>query len=84
MEMAFATQDDVFNTIEPVLSELFSEFSDWKITSNPFPKITFKEAMLKYGTDKPDLRNPLEICDVTEAFLPVSYTHLTLPTTPYV
>ena len=69
MEMAFATQDDVFNTIEPVLSELFSEFSDWKITSNPFPKITFKEAMLKYGTDKPDLRNPLEICDVTEAFL---------------
>ena len=69
MEMAFATQEDVFNTIEPVLSELFSEFSDWKITSNPFPKITFKEAMLKYGTDKPDLRNPLEICDVTEAFL---------------
>ena len=69
LEMAFATQDDVFNTIEPVLTELFSEFSEWEITSNPFPKITFKEAMLKYGTDKPDLRNPLEICDVTEAFL---------------
>ena len=69
LEMAFATQDDVFNTIEPVLTELFSEFSEWEITSNPFPKITFKEAMLKYGTDKPDLSNPLEICDVTEAFL---------------
>ena len=69
MEMAFATQEDVFNTIEPVLTEVFKEFSDWHITSNPFPQITYKEAMLKYGTDKPDLRNPLLICDVTEAFL---------------
>tara|TARA_Y100000590_G_scaffold169130_2_gene193763 strand:- start:1274 stop:2596 length:1323 start_codon:yes stop_codon:yes gene_type:complete len=69
MEMAFATQEDVFSTIEPLLTSVFSEFSDWGITSNPFPKITYKDAMLKYGTDKPDLRNPLEICDVTDAFL---------------
>ena len=69
MEMAFATQEDVFSTIEPLLTSVFSEFSDWDITSNPFPKITYKDAMLKYGTDKPDLRNPLEICDVTDAFL---------------
>ena len=69
MEMAFATQEDVFSAIEPLLTSVFSEFSDWSITSNPFPKITYKDAMLKYGTDKPDLRNPLEICDVTDAFL---------------
>ena len=69
MEMAFATQEDVFSTIEPLLTSVFSEFSDWGITSNSFPKITYKDAMLKYGTDKPDLRNPLEICDVTDAFL---------------
>jgi aspartyl-tRNA synthetase len=69
MEMAFVTQDDVFNIIEPVLTEVFKEFSDWDITSNPFPRITYRDAMLKYGTDKPDLRNPLEICDVTKAFL---------------
>ena len=69
MEMAFATQEDVFSAIEPLLTSVFSEFSDWSITSNPFPKITYKDAMLKYGTDKPDLRNTLEICDVTDAFL---------------
>jgi len=69
MEMAFATQDDVFNAIEPVMTSVFKEFSDWEITSNPFPRITYKDAILKYGTDKPDLRNPLEICDVTQAFL---------------
>ena len=69
MEMAFATQEDIFSTIEPVLTSVFREFSDWDITSNPFPKITYKDAMLKYGTDKPDLRNPLEICDVTDLFL---------------
>ena len=69
MEMAFATQDDVFNVIEPVLYGLFKEFSDWKITDIPFPRISYKDAILKYGTDKPDLRNPLEICDVTESFL---------------
>jgi aspartyl-tRNA synthetase len=69
MEMAFATQDDVFNAIEPVMTSVFKEFSDWEITSNPFPRITYQDAILKYGSDKPDLRNPLEICDVTQAFL---------------
>jgi aspartyl-tRNA synthetase len=69
MEMAFATQEDVFNAIEPVLKSVFKEFSDWELSSKPFPKITYKDAILKYGTDKPDLRNPLEICDVTQAFL---------------
>jgi len=69
MEMSFATQEDVFNVIEPLMYGLFKEFSDWDITSTPFPRISYKDAILKYGTDKPDLRNPLEICDVTESFL---------------
>jgi len=68
MEMSFATQDDVFNAIEPVLHGVFKEFSNKKITDTPFPRITFEDAMLKYGTDKPDLRNPLIISDVTEVF----------------
>jgi len=68
MEMSFATQDDVFEAIEPVMHGVFDEFSDWEITPAPFPRIPFREAMLKYGSDKPDLRNPLEIVDVTEIF----------------
>ena len=68
MEMSFVTQDDVFEAIEPVMHGIFEEFSDKKVTPAPFPRITFKEAMLKYGNDKPDLRNPIEICDVTEVF----------------
>lgn len=68
MEMAFATQEDVFAAIEPVLHGIFTEFSDKKITATPFPHITYKDAMLKYGNDKPDLRNPLQICDVGEVF----------------
>lgn len=68
MEMSFATQDDVFEAIEPVMHGVFDEFSDWEITPAPFPRIPFREAMLKYGSDKPDLRNPLEILDVTEIF----------------
>jgi aspartyl-tRNA synthetase len=68
-EMSFVTQDDVFAAIEPVLSELFEEFGgDRQVTRPPFPRIPYAEAMLKYGSDKPDLRNPIEICDVTEAF----------------
>ncbi len=68
-EMAFATQDDVFNTIAPVLSDLFQEFSKGReVTKPPFPRITYADSMLKYGSDKPDLRNPLLITDVTEAF----------------
>ncbi|MDG1438769.1 MAG: aspartate--tRNA ligase, partial [Emcibacteraceae bacterium] len=68
MEMSYVTQEDVFAAIEPVMQGIFEEFSDKKITSAPFPRITFKDSMLKYGNDKPDLRNPIEICDVTEVF----------------
>jgi len=68
VEMAFATQDDVFAAIEPVMAGVFSEFSDKEVTKPPFPRIPYSQAMLKYGTDKPDLRNPLEIKDVTEHF----------------
>jgi len=61
IEMSFVTQDDVFAAIEPVLHGVFTEFSDWKVTDYPFPRITYDEAMRKYGSDKPDLRNPIEI-----------------------
>ncbi|MBB4210069.1 aspartyl-tRNA synthetase [Rhodothalassium salexigens DSM 2132] len=68
VEMAFVTQDDVFAAIEPVMAGLFKEFTDRPVTDTPFPRIPYREAMLKYGTDKPDLRNPLVIEDVTEVF----------------
>ncbi|MBI1181365.1 MAG: aspartate--tRNA ligase [Alphaproteobacteria bacterium] len=68
LEMSFVTQDDVFAAIEPVMHGVFDEFSDRTITAAPFPRIPYREAMLKYGSDKPDLRNPLEIVDVTEVF----------------
>jgi aspartyl-tRNA synthetase len=68
MEMAFATQDDVFEVNERVLSAIFAEFSDKKVDSTPFVRIPFLEALEKYGTDKPDLRNPLVIQDATEIF----------------
>ncbi len=68
IEMSFATQEDVFAAIEPVLVDVFKQFSDKKVTEAPFPRIPFKESMLKYGNDKPDLRNPIEIQDVTETF----------------
>ena len=68
VEMSFVTQDDVFDAIEPVMVGVFEEFSDKKITAAPFPRIPFAESMLKYGNDKPDLRNPIEIKDVTEHF----------------
>lgn len=69
VEMAFATQDDVFESIEKVLHGVFTEFSDWKVTEPQFPRISFKDAMLKYGTDKPDLRFGLEIKDVSDIFV---------------
>ena len=68
MEMSFAEQDDVFEVIEGVIPETFNKFSGKEVTKTPFPRIPYKEAMLKYGTDKPDLRNPLEIVDVTDVF----------------
>lgn len=67
-EMAFATQEDIFSVAEEVLSETFSKFSDKKVSKAPFVRIPFEESMLKYGTDKPDLRNPLEIIDLTDIF----------------
>ena len=68
VEMSFVTQEDVFSALEPVLSGVFEEFSDAKITKGPYPRISYKESLLKYGSDKPDLRNPIEIQDVTEIF----------------
>jgi aspartyl-tRNA synthetase len=68
VEMAFVDQEDVFAAVEPVLHGVFTEFTERQVTPMPFPRIPYDEAMLKYGTDKPDLRNPLEICDVTDAF----------------
>ena len=68
-EMSFVTQDDVFAAIEPVLYGVFDEFSKGRdVTKPPFPRIAYKDAMLMYGSDKPDLRNPLVISDVTEIF----------------
>ncbi len=68
-EMSFVTQDDVFAAIEPIFNGLFEEFANGRqVTAIPFPRIPFDETMLKYGTDKPDLRNPLIISDVTESF----------------
>ncbi|MGD8325483.1 MAG: aspartate--tRNA ligase [Sphingomonadales bacterium] len=68
VEMSFVTQEDVFNAIEPVLHGVFKEFSDRQVTDLPFPRIPYRESMLKYGNDKPDLRNPIIIQDVTEIF----------------
>jgi len=74
VEMSFVTQDDVFTAMEPVIRGVFEEFSDgWPVTDK-FPRIPYAEAMLKYGSDKPDLRNPLEIADVSEAFNDPSVT----------
>ena len=67
IEMSFVEQEDIFKTVEPIFFKLFSEFGKGKpVSKTPFKKITYKDSMLKYGTDKPDLRNPIEIFDVTE------------------
>ena len=70
MEMSFASQEDVFDVIEPVLYSTFNKFAPegYSVTENPFPRITFDDAMLHYGSDKPDLRNPLIIEDLTNVF----------------
>ena len=67
-EMSFATQEDVFKVIEDVVPYTFEKFTNWKVDKGPFVRIPYKEAMEKYGIDKPDLRNPLIIQDVTEIF----------------
>ncbi|MBR5322354.1 MAG: aspartate--tRNA ligase [Clostridia bacterium] len=72
-EMSFATQEDVLEVGETVLYNTFSKFSDKEVSKPPFRRIPFNEAMLKYGSDKPDLRNPLVICDLTEFFEGVDF-----------
>ena len=72
-EMAFATQEDVFAVAEEVLSETFAKFTDKKVSPAPFKRIPFEEAMLKYGTDKPDLRNPLEIKEISDMFVETEF-----------
>lgn len=67
-EMAFATQEEVFKVTEDVIYETFTKFSNKKVSEIPFKRIPYSEAMLKYGSDKPDLRNPLEIIDVSDIF----------------
>ena len=68
LEMSFVTQQDVFDAVEPVIRGVFEEFADGKAVTPKFPLIPYAEAMAKYGTDKPDLRNPLVMQDVSEAF----------------
>lgn len=68
MEMSFATQDDVFEVIEGLMHHLFTKFTDKTVDDTPFIRLPYREAMFKYGSDKPDLRNPLEMVDVSEAF----------------
>tara|TARA_B100000963_G_scaffold265694_1_gene233916 strand:+ start:1970 stop:3739 length:1770 start_codon:yes stop_codon:yes gene_type:complete len=68
-EMAFAEQEDVLSEIEPVIREIFQEFSDKKVSNSPFERIPYQDSIKNYGTDKPDLRNPLLINDLTEFFV---------------
>jgi aspartyl-tRNA synthetase len=68
IEMSFVSQDDVFAVVEEVIGGVFTEFGDWKSDTVPFRRIPYREAMLKYGTDKPDLRIPIEACDVSALF----------------
>jgi aspartyl-tRNA synthetase len=68
LEMSFVTQQDVFDAVEPVMRGVFEEFGNGKPVTPKFPAIPFAEALRKYGTDKPDLRNPIEMEDVSEAF----------------
>ena len=69
LEMSFVEQQDVFNVVEKLLFNTFKKFSNKKIITDKFPKISYSEALLKYGSDKPDLRNPLIINDITEIFM---------------
>ncbi len=72
-EMAFATQEDVFKVAEEVLYDTFTKFTNKKVSPAPFKRIPFEEAMLKYGTDKPDLRNPLEIKEISDMFVETDF-----------
>ena len=69
MEMSFVEENDIFEVVEPIFYELFKKFGSGKtVNKNPFPRLTYKDSMEKYGTDKPDLRNPIELIDVTKLF----------------
>ena len=68
IEMSYATQDDIFAILEDLLTDIFPKFTTKQISPAPFPRIPFRESMERYGTDKPDLRNPLEMIDVTDVF----------------
>ena len=68
LEMSFVEQEDIFNVVEKLMIKLFKEFTSKKIVNEKFPRITYKDAMMKYGTDKPDLRNPLIISELTDLF----------------
>ncbi len=68
IEMSFVSQEEIFNVVENLLNKVFKKFSNKQIQNEKFPKIPYCDSMLKYGTDKPDLRNPLEICDLTKIF----------------
>ena len=68
LEMSFVDQEDVFNVVEKLMINLFKKFSSKKITNEKFPRITYEDALMKYGTDKPDLRNPLIIYEITDLF----------------
>ena len=72
-EMAFATQEEVLNVCEDVIYDTFKTFTEKKVTEKPFRRITYADAMMTYGSDKPDLRNPLIICDLTEFFEGVDF-----------
>ncbi len=79
IEMSFVTQEDVFNSIEPVMRGVFEEFADWEgkgrsVPAEPFVHIPYAESMAKYGSDKPDLRNPIELSDVSDFFVDDSKT----------
>jgi len=74
IEMSFVTQEDVFNAIEPVMAGVFEEFADGRTVETPFPRIPYLESMAKYGSDKPDLRNPILLKDVSDYFTDESKT----------
>ena len=82
-EMSFATQEDVFEVAETVVYNTFKEFSDKKVSKPPFRRITFADAMLKYGSDKPDLRNPLLIQDLTDFFAKHEFLNINGRTVPF-
>ncbi len=74
VEMSFVEQEDIFNVMEPIVYSLFKQFTSKEVVKPHFPHITYKDALLKYGTDKPDLRNPIIISDVTDIFRNSNFT----------